>query len=228
MLDALTYRKMMNDIKRNQGRDTSQEDTIGILLTKPDLETGRSIQDRLAYYHFRTGCSVHFYLPGYGASWKQAYADRRAVTTIDGTQWSFSSEMFMCFVREMERRSEWRYSGSSELIFITYKNKELLYDKMMIFYPDRMLRDGVICSMQQFFDVLFNLCRSEERFRIVKGKPEIEHLKILKVELLAEKIPAQLGDIYLQGKHYDVRGAGLKGAGEDAQMTDARIIRETG
>lgn len=219
MLDALTYRKMINDIKRNLGRDTPQGVTIGILLTKPDFETGRSIQDHLAYYHFRTGCTVHFYLPGYGASWKQTYADGRTVTTIDGAQWGFSSEMFMRFVREMERRSKWRYSGNSELILVTYKNQKLLYDKMMIFYPDLMLRDGVICSMQQFFDVLFNLCRSEERFRIVKGKPEIERLKVLKVELLAQKIPAQLGDIYLQGKHYYVSNAGLKGAGEDAQAT---------
>lgn len=219
MLDALTYRKMINDIKRNLGRDTLQGVTIGILLTKPGFETGRSIQDHLAYYHFRTGCTVHFYLPGYGASWKQACGDGRAVTTIDGAQWSFSSEMFQRFVREMERRSKWRYSENSELILITYKNHELLYDKMMIFYPDLMLRDGVICSMQQLFDVLFNLCRSEERFRIVKGKPVIEYRKVLKVELLAQKIPAQLGDIYLQGKHYYVSDAGLKGEEEDAQTT---------
>lgn len=217
MLDVLTYRKMMNDIKRKLGRDTQQEDTIGILLTKPDFETGRSIQDHLAYYHFRTGCTVHFYLPGYGASRKRAYEDGRSVTTIDGVRWSFSSELFMRFVREMERRSKWRYAGDSELILVTYKNQELLYDKMMIFYPDRMLRDGVICSMQQFFAVLFHLCRSEERFRIVKGKAEIERLKVLKVELLAQKIPAQLGDRYQRGRHYDVIDAGLKGAGEDAQ-----------
>ena len=39
MLEAVTYQGMLRDINNNQRK----EDTIGILITRPDLEVGKSI-----------------------------------------------------------------------------------------------------------------------------------------------------------------------------------------
>lgn len=45
------------------------EDTIGVLITRPDLNTGNSILKSLNYFHHLTGNNINFYLPGYGAYW---------------------------------------------------------------------------------------------------------------------------------------------------------------
>lgn len=63
MLEAITYQNMLRDISSNQIKN----DTIGILITRPDLEAGKSILNSLNYYHYLSGNNVNFYLPGYGA-----------------------------------------------------------------------------------------------------------------------------------------------------------------
>lgn len=55
MLDALTYQEMLRNIKQNMEYWGVKDDIIGILITRPDLNTGKNILDSLEYYHFRTG-----------------------------------------------------------------------------------------------------------------------------------------------------------------------------
>lgn len=106
---------MLRNIARNSERYGIENDTIGILLTRPDLETGRDILNSLEYYHFWMGNSINFYLPGYGAYWDDTYPDRKVVTEIDGVKWYFSNEMFVRFEENMERYSSWKYSGGIRL-----------------------------------------------------------------------------------------------------------------
>ena len=61
MLEAITYQQMLQAIKNSK----IQEDIIGILMTRPDLEVGKSILDSINYYHHATGNNLNFYLPGY-------------------------------------------------------------------------------------------------------------------------------------------------------------------
>lgn len=65
MLEAITYQAMLEDISRNN----ILEDTIGILITRPELEVGKDILSSLNYYHHASSKNVNFYLPGYGAYW---------------------------------------------------------------------------------------------------------------------------------------------------------------
>lgn len=67
MFDVLTYQKMLKEIKKNSKKYGITDDMVAILITRPDLATGKDILNSLEYYHFRTGYSINFYLPGYGA-----------------------------------------------------------------------------------------------------------------------------------------------------------------
>ena len=62
MFEALTYQIMLDTISENARMHGILDDTIGILITRPDLPTGKTIMDSLEYYHFRTGkalnCSI--------------------------------------------------------------------------------------------------------------------------------------------------------------------------
>ena len=58
MLEAMTYQDMLSDINKNARKNGIINDTIGILITRPDLPTGKQIMNSLEYFHFRTGKSA--------------------------------------------------------------------------------------------------------------------------------------------------------------------------
>lgn len=60
MFDALTYQIMLDEIDRNVRKKGVINDAIGILITRPELPTGKDILNSLDYYHFRTGKSINF------------------------------------------------------------------------------------------------------------------------------------------------------------------------
>ena len=51
MMDALTYEKMIKDINENIEIHGLYNDKIAILITRPNLETGKQILENLEYYH---------------------------------------------------------------------------------------------------------------------------------------------------------------------------------
>lgn len=67
MYEALTYQIMLEEISENARKCGALDNTIGILVTRPDFPTDKSILDSLEDFHFRTDKSVNLYLAGYGA-----------------------------------------------------------------------------------------------------------------------------------------------------------------
>lgn len=205
MLDALTYQEMLKNIKGNIERYGIENDTIGILITRPDLDTGKSILKSLEYFHFRTGKTINFYLPGYGAYWNDTYPDGKVVTEINGVKWSFSNEMFTEFLSNLEKYSKWKYCGESELLLVDFKKGILSFDKIMQFHLDNMLRDNVIYSVHQFFEQLFRVCQDKETLNQVSNAFGLDKAKQITKERILDKLPVGLGNIFTQEKYFCVR-----------------------
>lgn len=205
MLDALTYQEMLKNIKGNIERYGIENDTIGILITRPDLHTGKSILNSLEYFHFRTGKTINFYLPGYGAYWNDTYPDGKIVTEINGVKWSFSNEMFTEFLSDLEKYSKWKYSGESELLLVDLKKGILSFDKIIQFHLDNMIRDNVIYSVHQFFEQLFSVCQDKETLNQVSNAFGLDKAKQITKERILDKLPVGLGNIFTQEKYFCVR-----------------------
>lgn len=206
MYDALTYQIMLEDIKYNTRQHGVLDDTIGILVTRPDLPTGKDILNSLEYFHFRTGEYVNFYLPGYGAYWpKSDYPDGKVVTMIDGVNWSFSNQMFTKFISDIERYSKWQYSGESELLLVEMKNGILSYENMMQFHLDNMFRDGVINSVHQFFEQVFRICSDKETLNQLSNAFGVDKLKQISKDKILEKLPLDLGNVFIQEKYFCIK-----------------------
>lgn len=205
MLDALTYQEMLKHIKGNIERYGIENDTIGILITRPDLHTGKSILNSLEYFHFRTGKTINFYLPGYGAYWNDTYPDGKVVTEINRVKWSFSNEMFTEFLSDLEKYSKWKYSGESELLLVDLKKGILSFDKIMQFHLDNMIRDNVIYSVHQFFEQLFRVCQDKETLNQVSNAFGLDKAKQITKERILDKLPVGLGNIFTQEKYFCVR-----------------------
>ena len=205
MFDALTYQIMLEEINRNARVKGVLNDSIGILITRPELPTGKDILNSLEYYHFRTGKSVNFYLPGYGAYWNSDYPDGKIVTTIDNVNWSFSNQMFALFIEDLEKYSKWQYSGESELLLVDLKEGILSYQNMMQFYLDKMIRDGVIYSVYQFFEDLFRICKDKASLDQISNTFGMNKAKQVSLDVLLEKLPLGLGNVFTQEKYFCVK-----------------------
>lgn len=201
MLEAVTYQGMLRDINNNQVK----EDTIGILITRPDLEVGKSILCSLNYYHHVTGDNLNFYLPGYGAYWYGMYPDGQVVSKIDGTEWSYSDKMFVGFIEDLEKYSTWKYSGESELLMLEYKDGNLSFDGMMRFYLDNMIRDKVIVSVPSFFQQLVRICKKDNSLEKISNTFGRNKLAQVTKETILDNIPSCLENVFTQEKYFCVR-----------------------
>jgi len=199
MIEALTYKNMLDHIRRNDW----VEDTIGILITRPSLATGKDIVEELEYYHHLTGHSINFYLPGYGAYWNtEEYPDMKVVTEIDRTEWSFSSKAFVEFINALEEVSRWKYSGESELLLIPYYDGNLDFSSVAVFCLDAMLKDEAISSVSRFITELSRSARQNNDIKSITAKGGSK--------CVAKAIAQEMVDIFLRnvskalkrGRHY--------------------------
>ena len=199
MLEALTYEDMLDHIRRND----FVEDTIGILITRPSLATGKDILEELNYYHHMTSVNINFYLPGYGAYWNpQEYPDMRVVTKIDGADWSFSDRAFVAFINALEEVSRWKYSGESELLLIPYDDGKLDYSNVAVFCLDAMLKDEAISSVSRF---ITDLSRSAKRNNAVKSiavKGAAKCVAKTIVQEMTDFLPKHISTALKRGRHY--------------------------
>lgn len=206
MYEALTYQIMLEDISDNIKKYGILNDTIGILVTRPDLPSGKSILNSLEYFHFRTGKTLNFYLAGYGAYWPNSeYPDGKIVSVIDGVNWSFSNQKFVQFISELEKYSKWSYSGESELLLIELKNGILSYKNVMLFHLDNMIRDNVIQSIHLFFELLFRICANKETMNQISNALGNNKLKQISKEKILENIPLEMGKVFMQQKYFCVK-----------------------
>ncbi len=201
MLEAITYQEMLNDIQNNQ----IKEDTIGILVTRPDLEGGKSILSSLNYYHHLSGKSANFYLPGFGAYWYETYPDERVVAKIDGIEWSYSDKMFVDFINALEAYSKWQYSGETELLMLEYKDGILSFDNMIQFYLDNMLRDNIIVSVPAFFQQLFRIYNKKRTAKDISNILGMDKAIQVTKEMITDNMPSGLTNFFIQEKYFCVK-----------------------
>ncbi len=199
MIEALTYKDILDHIRRND----FVEDTIGVLITRPSLATGKDILEELNYYHHLTGNSINFYLPGYGAYWNaKEYPDMKVVTEIDGTDWSFSDRAFVSFINVLEEVSKWKYSGESELLLIPYYDSKLDFSNVAVWGLDAMLKDEAISSVSQFITDLSRIARRNNAVKSIAVKGVAKCVTKTIVQEMMDLLPKNVCKALKRGRHY--------------------------
>lgn len=198
MLEAITYGSMLENIKEHK----ISADTIGILLTRPTSRAGKDIVETLPYYHHRSGRSINFYLPGYGAYWYGVYPDEKDVAIIDSTQWSFSNQKYVEFIEALEKHSKWKYSGESELLLIEYANDKLDYSRVLRFHLDAMMRDGAIPSVNVLFENLFRYASRQRTLTEISDITSLKTLGQITMDCILAGLPELFSGVIKKGRHY--------------------------
>jgi hypothetical protein len=198
MLEAIVYDSMLKNIEEHK----IDQDTIGILLTRPTSKAGKDIVETLPYYHHRSGKSINFYLPGYGAYWYGVYPDEENVAVIGGVQWSFSNQKYVEFIEALEEHSKWKYSGESELLFIEYTNGKLDYSNVLRFHLDEMLRDEAIPSINVFFENIFRYASQQKSLIRLSDITGLKTVGQVTMDCILEELPKLFSGVLKKGRHY--------------------------
>lgn len=158
MLEALTKKKMMLNLKKKFGNETK---TIGILFCNPNTEfTKSNILDRIGQFHHASSRYINFYFPGYGAYWNNEYPDQRKVCNFNGTDWYYSDKAYREFINSIEEISKWEYQGESELLILDYKGEELDFSNCIRIALEREVREGNIDSVAILFEKTFRALKA--------------------------------------------------------------------
>ena len=206
MIDAITYTDMLKHIRNNE----LIEDTIGILITRPDLHTGNSILKSLNYFHHLTGNSINLYLPGYGAYWSDdRYPDMNNVARINGVDWSFSYKSFVDFIAALEDVSRWKYSGESELLLIPYHDEMLDFSEVAVFHLDAMMNDGTISSVSSFITGLSRCAKRDNSVLGITARGAVKCASKTVIDEIMDKLPTYISKSLSRGKHYLCRDFSL-------------------
>jgi len=206
MIDAITYTDMLKHIRNNE----LIEDTIGILITRPDLQTGNGILKSLNYFHHLTGNNINFYLPGYGAYWSgDRYPDMNNVARINGVDWSFSYKAFVDFIAALEEVSRWKYSGESELLLIPYHDEMLDFSGVAVFHLDAMMNDGTISSVSSFITGLSRCVKRDNSVTSITARGVVKCVSKTVIDEIMDKTPTYISKSLSRGKHYLCRDFSL-------------------
>lgn len=196
-LPAASYEDMEDMLKR------LGNGLIGIVLTRPNLETGEKILKDLGYLDWRSQKDIDLYFAGYGTD--EHYPKSKEVAEVDGTKWYFSEKLFVSFLDEIEKICKWKYSGESDLILISCKQGQISYKKAMIFHLEKLIREGVYVSTEKFFEELFSLCREKQTIKEISNAFGAKKVKYTILKIIVDKLPAGLGELFTQEKDFCVK-----------------------
>lgn len=131
---------------------------IGILFVRPSMTLAkRSIVPNMAYFHHRSGNNVDFFCAGYSRN-----------MPTDPDQWQFSDRHFDEMRRQVENATQWRYGGGVELILTNAKHTmekssaEILLQNSIVCNLDRMVNEGAISSVEEFFEKIFQFAETRD------------------------------------------------------------------
>lgn len=188
MVEAISYNNLLKRlINKYEGNGTV---SIGLLLGNANCNFMKSnILNKINQFHHRSNHNIDFYFPGYGAYWNGCFGEEKVVSTVGGVEWLFSDKLYSEFIDELESHSKWKYSGETELLLLNFKNGELDFSEMLVFWIDKMVTDQVIYSPSNFFETIFRNLKGNNSVYSVSDMLAIKGISKSIIELINQKIP---------------------------------------
>jgi hypothetical protein len=136
---------------------------LGILVTRPSLEIfKKEIEPQWDWFHLRSGQNFHIVTLGYGD-----ITNRVANKT-------FSNEWLEAGVTSLQERTNWRYSGESDLVLcnVEYEKTGGVYIRIseaMCITIETAIKDGLITSFSNLLEKIREYINSYEDKDILWG-----------------------------------------------------------
>ena len=142
---------------RNQYDNVST--IVGVLFANPNRTlVKQEILENLEYANKRSGTYIDFYFAGY-SEYKTYDEQEKVICAPNGKEWYFSPKMYIDFINKFEECSKWKYSGETELLLLEYKNGTLCFDKVILLWIEKLVRDANIYSVSNLFETIYRVAR---------------------------------------------------------------------
>ena len=177
-----------------------------LLAPKFNKRSFDDIIQRIEYLNIRSGNTLHFYCAGYGAYQPDIHDAEKLNSNFtynrNGIPWTFSQKQFADFVNDLEKESNWTYSGNTEIIIL--ENSEN-FKNCIVLKIDEMIKDKIIDSANDIIEALIQYSRKNNSVQKISIK-EISKINseetIKGVLSLLPKPFENLWNVLNKGKHY--------------------------
>ena len=162
-----SYDYLINLLKssfQNGEQRNNNSRIAGLLFAQPDSFTKDEILSGIDYFNNRSGKTIDFFCIGY-----QPYIIESSfpvVAIVDHNKWSFNSKIFNDLRQQIEMETNWKYSGSVELVlFNSYF--DIKTDTVKLDFSDALSIDlkkakeeKLISSVGEIFEKIFSISES--------------------------------------------------------------------
>jgi hypothetical protein len=176
---------------------------VGILFARPTSRLAKEeIVPNLDHFHYRSGEHIDFFCAGYGADDRDD-PDRKSQIEVGDVGWRFNSNRFNAICVELEKESNWEYSGATDLIltnarFDRAKGQTVLeFETMVKCYLDEMIRIKAIPSVEEFFERIFKYAKSASGEDPAWGFSDAEGFHVGKrslINVVLSLLPKNMGE----------------------------------
>lgn len=186
---------------------------VGVLACPPNSPVGKSeVLPNLDYFHHRSSHFVDMFCIGYLPS-STARNEDAPVVTVGGRNWNFEATAFEGCRRELERETNWKYSGETDLVLAIARKEPdrhawIDYSCAISCNLEQMLRDKAITSVRSFFEHVFRAGEKYEGSDPVWRLSDALGLRVggnLLVECILSLLPERVGASYKAAQHFAVR-----------------------
>jgi hypothetical protein len=136
----------------------------GLLFAQPNSFTKEEILSGIDYFNYRSGKTIDFFCVGYHPH--ISGSNYPVITTVNNLQWSFDPKIFNDLRQHFEKTTNWKYSGSVELIlFNSYfdqpgYNVKLDFSDALAIDLKKAQEDKLITSVGEVFEKIFTIAES--------------------------------------------------------------------
>ena len=134
----------------------------GLLFAPPKTPIGKSIFERIADWHYRSGKNFDFFCVGYG-NWNKdgqgklvaSITAKRGLTPI---KYYYNAKAFQEIRKDVEAVSSWRYSGEADLLLVNAvrdpdtSEVRLELDEIIALDVDRLIEDKVFSTSARLLE----------------------------------------------------------------------------
>ena len=177
-----------------------------LLVPKFNRKGFDDIIQRLEYLNRRLGKNLHFYCAGYGA-YQPDIEDTEKLNinfkyNENGIPWTFSQRQFADFVDELEKETNWMYSGNTKIIILENPTN---FKNCIVLKIDEMIKDKIIDSANDIIEALIQYSRKNDSVQQMSLKEIGKIAGDETIKGILSLLPKQfenLWNIWNKGKHY--------------------------
>ena len=157
------YEYMEYTMKSRYGDSSAM---VGILFANPRKTFVKDeILNMIKYDNERSGLDIDFFFAGYSKLETDDPDEIVINAPKNGQKWHYNERIFTNFINHIHDTSEWKYSGETELLLLDFREGELHFDKSLVIWLDRAVRDRSIYSVSNLFENIYRIVRSKGNTR---------------------------------------------------------------